>query len=102
MTSSLEKPSYEEYWPDIEGLAHREKVTEEFMPAQTFFDLASVHVLTTATTDRLRELYPEGRFEAMRFRPNLVVEPSQHVKDFRGEWLGWSNPSGGRGSSVES
>jgi hypothetical protein len=27
MISSLEKPSYEEYWPDIEGLAHREKVT---------------------------------------------------------------------------
>lgn len=89
MTSSLEKPSYEEYWPDIEGLANREKVTEEFMPAQTFFDLASVHVLTTATTDRLRELYPEGRFEVRRFRPNLVVEPSQHVKDFvENGWVG--------------
>jgi MOSC domain-containing protein len=89
MTSSLEKPGLEEYWPDIEGLTNREKVTEEFMPAQTFFDSASVHVLTTATTDRLRELYPEGRFEARRFRPNLVVEPSQHVKDFaENGWVG--------------
>jgi uncharacterized protein YcbX len=90
-TASLEKPRYEEYWPDIEGLAHRDKVTEQFMPAQTFFDAASVHLLTTATTDRLRELYPEGRFEARRFRPNLVVEPSQHVKDFvENGWVGRS------------
>jgi len=28
-TNSLEKPSYEEYWPDIEGLAQREKTTDE-------------------------------------------------------------------------
>ena len=82
MTASLEGPSYEEYWPDIEGLANREKVTEEVMPPQTFFDLATVHILTTATMDRLRELYPEGRFEVRRFRPNIVVEPSPLVKDF--------------------
>jgi len=82
MTSSLEKPSYEEYWPDIEGLANREKVTEELMPPQTFFDLATIHVLTTATIDRLRELYPQGRFEVRRFRPNVVVEPSPAVKEF--------------------
>jgi uncharacterized protein YcbX len=78
----LEKPSYEEYWPDIEGLANRERVTDELMPPQTFFDLATIHVLTTATIDRLRQLYPEGRFEARRFRPNIVVEPSPAVKDF--------------------
>jgi hypothetical protein len=30
--TSLDKPSYEEYWPDIEGLAQREKVTDEVMP----------------------------------------------------------------------
>src|SRR5436853_1273517 len=82
MSASLEKPGYEEYWPDIEGLANREKVTEELMPPQTFFDLATIHVLTTATIDRLRELYPQGRFEVRRFRPNVVVEPSPAVKDF--------------------
>jgi uncharacterized protein len=88
-TSTLEEPSLEEYWPDVEGLANREKVTEELMPARTFFDAAPVHVLTTATTDRLRELYPEGRFEARRFRPNLVVEPSQRTKDFVEDgWVG--------------
>ena len=89
MASPLEKPSLEEYWPDIEGLANREKVTEESMPAQTFFDSASIHILTTATTDRLHELYPEGRFEARRFRPNLVVEPTRRVGDFLEDgWVG--------------
>ncbi|HEV2389395.1 MAG TPA: MOSC domain-containing protein [Nitrososphaerales archaeon] len=89
MTAPLEEPSLEEYWPDVEGLANREKVTEEVMPARTFFDAASVHVLTTATTDRLQELYPEGRFEARRFRPNLVVETAQDVKGFvENDWVG--------------
>jgi uncharacterized protein len=72
--TDLEKPSYEEYWPDIEGLAQREKVTDEAMPSKTFFDIAVIHILTTSTIDRLRELYPEGRFEVRRFRPNIVVE----------------------------
>ncbi len=43
------------------------------MPPGTFFDAAAVHVLTTATIDRLRELYPDGRFEPRRFRPNVIV-----------------------------
>jgi hypothetical protein len=30
------------------------------LPAGTFFDLAVVHLLTTATIERLRALYPEG------------------------------------------
>src|SRR5436190_787545 len=48
----------EEYWPDMPGLDHRDTVTDFELPAGTFFDLAVVHVLTTATIDRLRELYP--------------------------------------------
>jgi len=31
------------------------------MPAGMFFDLATIHVLTTATINRLRELYPQGQ-----------------------------------------
>ena len=72
--ANLDKPSYEEYWPDIEGLAQREKVTDEAMPPRTFFDIAVIHLLTTSTINRLRGLYPEGRFEVRRFRPNIVVE----------------------------
>jgi uncharacterized protein YcbX len=88
-TAAPETSSLEEYWPDMEGLAHRETVTDEAMPAGTFFDLAVVHVLTTATIDRLRELYPEGRFEVRRFRPNIVVQPASPEKEFvENAWVG--------------
>jgi len=88
-TMAPETPSLEEYWPDMDGLAHRETITDESMPTGTFFDLAVIHVLTTATIDRLRELYPQGRFEVRRFRPNIVVEPASGEKSFvENAWIG--------------
>ena len=87
--SAPEAPTLEEYWPDIEGLARRRAVTDEAMPSGTFFDLAVIHVLTTATIDRLRQLYPQGRFEARRFRPNIVVEPTEGEGGFlENDWEG--------------
>ena len=59
------------------------------MPEHTFFDLAVVHVLTTTTLDRLRELYPQGRFEVRRFRPNIVVRPPDDASGFvENDWIG--------------
>jgi uncharacterized protein YcbX len=82
-------PSLEEYWPDMAELDHQEMVTDEDMPVGTFFDLATVHVLTTATINRLRELYPEGRFEVRRFRPNIVVRPVEDDAEFvESNWVG--------------
>lgn len=80
-------PSLEEYWPDIDGLAHRGTITDEVMPEGTFFDLAVVHVLTTSTLNRLRELYPQGRFEARRFRPNIVVETGGENDFVENDWI---------------
>jgi uncharacterized protein YcbX len=88
-TSAPDAPSLEEYWPDIDGLAHRETVTDESTLARTFFDLAFLHLLTTATLDRLRELYPQGRFEARRFRPNIVVDLGSGERSFaENAWIG--------------
>ncbi|HEY8767351.1 MAG TPA: MOSC N-terminal beta barrel domain-containing protein [Dehalococcoidia bacterium] len=79
----------EEYWPDMDGLDHRDTVHDFDLPEGTFFDCAVVHLLTTATLDRLRELYPEGRFEVRRFRPNIVLETTNGVKDFiENAWVG--------------
>jgi uncharacterized protein YcbX len=79
----------EEYWPDMEGLDYRDTVTEWELPAGTFFDLAVVHLLTTATIERLRALYPEGRFEVRRFRPNIVVAPGPEQQGFvENDWIG--------------
>ena len=82
-------PKAEEYWPDMEGLDYRDTVTDFNLPEGTFFDCAVVHLLTTATVDWLRELYPPGRFEVRRFRPNVVVETADGVKGFvENAWIG--------------
>jgi uncharacterized protein YcbX len=79
----------EEYWPDMEGLEHRDTVTEFNLPEGTFFDTATIHILTTATLQRLLELYPEGRFAVSRFRPNVVVKPTDGSNGFVEDvWLG--------------
>src|SRR5437870_3045731 len=79
----------EEYWPDMDGLDHRDTVTDFTLPEGTFFDCAMVHVLTTATLDRLRDLYPQGRFEVRRFRPNIVVQLGSNEKSFaENGWVG--------------
>jgi uncharacterized protein YcbX len=100
LSSSLGKPvrflsgapasgTLEEYWPDIEGLPKRDEVTDEAMPAETFFDLAMVHILTTATLDELRRLYPGGRVEARRFRPNIVLKsPAGETGFVEKDWIG--------------
>lgn len=98
MTQAPEKPQLEEYWPDVEGLIHRETVTEELMPSGLFFDLGVIHLLTTATINRLREVYPQGRFEVRRFRPNIVVEATSGESGFVEN--GWLNRTLGIGEEV--
>jgi uncharacterized protein len=79
----------EEYWPDMAGLDHRDTVTDFELPPGTFFDIAVVHLLTTATIDHLRALYPQGRFEARRFRPNIVVATGPGDEGFaENDWIG--------------
>jgi hypothetical protein len=41
-----------------------------------------VHLLTISTIDRLRELYPQGRFETRRFRPDIVVSTDSEDEGF--------------------
>ena len=54
-----------------------------------FADYAAVHLLTTATLDRLRALSPHGRFAVQRFRPNIVVEPPAGQPGFvENAWVG--------------
>jgi uncharacterized protein YcbX len=86
----------EEYWPDMPGLDYRDTVTDFEMPAGTFFDIAVVHLLTTATINHLRALYPEGRSEARRFRPNVVVSTAPEDRGFaENDWIGRTVAIGG-------
>jgi uncharacterized protein YcbX len=81
----------EEVWPDIDGLAPPQFIEQTRIgdepegvvsdipmgltsPPGTFFDLAVLHVMTTATLDRLAALAPECDFDVRRYRPNIVVD----------------------------
>lgn len=83
-------PKLEEYWPeDVEGLTHSGVVTDEAMPEGTFFDLALLHILTTATLQRLQQIYPAGDFEVRRFRPNFVLKTTAGQTGFvENDWIG--------------
>lgn len=82
------EPELEEYWPDLTELDHQDAVTDEAMPSGTFFDLASVHLVTTATLARLAKLYPDGDFALRRFRPNLVVDTGAEIGFIENNWIG--------------
>jgi uncharacterized protein len=90
-TTAVGTGTLEEYWPDVEGLAPQEfidttlistddpaeKVSDIRMgrasPPGSYFDSSVLHLLTTATLDRLGALHPGGRFDPRRYRPNLLV-----------------------------
>ncbi len=70
-------------------LADTGEVVEWDLPPGTFVDCAPVHLVTTATLDRLRALYPAGRFEPRRFRPNIIVATGPDVSGFaENDWVG--------------
>jgi uncharacterized protein len=87
-----EGAGFEEVWPEIDGLAPeaiiagtrvRNEETGESVsrfdlaamaPQPAFVDLAVLHLLTTATLDRLRELAPGATFDVRRYRPNIVLD----------------------------
>jgi uncharacterized protein YcbX len=81
-------PRLEERWPDLAGLPVRDAVTVEAMPPGTFFDVATIHLLTTSTMAALREQHPGGAIDQRRFRPNLVVETNQPPGFVEQAWLG--------------
>ncbi len=78
-------------------MPHSDTVTDEATLSNTFFNLGTVHLLTTATLDRLQELSPTSRFETRRFRPNLVIKPINSDKSFVGnDWIGYTLAIGDR------
>ncbi len=86
---TLASPRLAQIWPVVEGLAAQPRVSEQAMPPFTFFDLAPLHLLTTATLGRLADLYPQGRFDVRRFRPNLVIAPDGEAHAFvEHSWIG--------------
>ena len=94
----------DQYHPDEENYdpeGHRDEVVEVGLGAAffnerglpsavgegSFFDLFPFSVLTTSTLDQLGELEPQSRFDARRFRMNVIVDTSE--RGFvENEWVG--------------
>jgi uncharacterized protein YcbX len=72
----------EGYWPEYHWLPQPDELFEFELPSGTFFDGAIVHVVTSATLDRLQSLAPQSRFAVERFRPNFVIQMSDHAQAF--------------------
>jgi uncharacterized protein YcbX len=56
-------------------------------PPGTFVDFAPLHLLTTATLDRIAELSPYRRVRLERYRPNLVIRTDTDGFT-ENDWLG--------------
>lgn len=83
----------ESYSPDIEGVPEAERDTVSDSPIAvvapgTFFDAAPLHILTTATLERLHDLAPDSTFSAPRFRPNVVVAVDTEPGFVENDWVG--------------
>lgn len=79
------------YHPDIENTDCRDTVVEQKLgsayfaaaglaspvPVGAFFDLFPLSVMTNSTLDRLNEIRPESRFDARRFRMNVIVDATE-------------------------
>ena len=76
---------------DIDTFFYASAGTEsvESLPSGGYFDLAPVHILTTASLRRFRELAPECDFDSRRFRPNIVIETVPELSGFvESGWAG--------------
>lgn len=83
------QPVLQQFHPDLNSVGGPEQITNEPMLASTFFDLSVLHLLTTATLQRLEDLYPLGCFPVQRFRPNLVIATASESEGFvENNWIG--------------
>jgi len=58
-------------------------------PPGTFFDFAPVQLVTSASLEQAGAFHPAGRVDAVRYRPNLVVESADGVSGFpETDWVG--------------
>lgn len=88
-TAAPEAPSIEMYTPNIEGIPDADAETNAAIRPHTFFDAATVHLLTTATLNQFQSVMPTSRFETRRFRPNFVIQPENSAAGFvENDWVG--------------
>jgi len=61
--------------------------TADYPVLTPFFDLASLHLVSTSGLAYLRSSYPEGDFDERRFRPNIVIEAPEGQGFLEETWI---------------
>ncbi|WP_297724493.1 adenylate/guanylate cyclase domain-containing protein [Limnohabitans sp. Rim8] len=56
-------------------------------PAGAFFDYGCLHLIASSTLNHFQKMYPKGRFDVRRFRPNLVIH-SDSEPFVENSWVG--------------
>ncbi|MDR6879336.1 MOSC domain-containing protein [Bacillus sp. 3255] len=79
---------FEGYIPDIEGLNNKKTIFTRSSPEGTFYDIAMVHLVTTASMNKMRELIPESRIEVRRYRSNIVIDVPNESGFIENDWVG--------------
>ncbi len=96
--------SYDEVWPDIDGLAPEGFVASlrtgqtsagevvsalpvGMLAPGTFQDVSPVTILTSASLRAARRLYPDGDWDPRRFRMTLLID-SDEQRFIENDWLG--------------
>lgn len=51
-------------------------------PLGRYHDVYPLHLLTTSSLEKLKQLEPDGDFRVERFRPNLLIETDSESADF--------------------
>ncbi len=64
----------EKYLPALDTTLQQDDIKDVSPLSTTFFDFASVHLLSTASLSRFQQLVPDSNFNALRFRPNFVLQ----------------------------
>jgi uncharacterized protein len=89
-TQAPDAAKLEQYWPEYEGEAN--EISSEAVAGGaskgSFFDYATLHLLTTSSIDAMQKLYPAGRFEARRFRPNIMIDTAGLEGFVENDWVG--------------
>ena len=51
-------------------------------PLGRYYDCYPLHLITTSSLDKLKEIEPEGDFNSRRFRPNIVIDSASKLPAF--------------------
>ena len=89
-TTAMKKQFATKELPDFSSVSWRFMMELAIFatPLGRYQDVYPLHLVTTSSLDKLKEIEPEGDFRVERFRPNLLIETASGAPAFEEfDWL---------------